>query len=97
MIEEATSSLVDGLLTLDHFKLWDESVAMLGTVGEGLGVEFQTRIADAGKGPETYARLPMWIADELVQEEAEDDGGKIMEILVSAVRTALEKKDSVQG
>jgi hypothetical protein len=95
-IEGLTSFLMNGLLTLDYFKLWDESLALLEAVGEGLGPGFQARIADGGKGLETYARLPMWIADELVQEQAEEDRDQeVMGALVSIVKKALEKKDSV--
>jgi hypothetical protein len=59
---------MEGLLTLDYFKLFDESVALLETVSAAFGPELQDRLGPRdGEAPASLGRLPILIAQHLDQ------------------------------
>jgi hypothetical protein len=68
LLDDAVTSQMEGLLTLDYFKLFDESVALLETVSAAFGPELQDRLGPRdGEAPASLGRLPILIAQHLDQ------------------------------
>jgi hypothetical protein len=91
ILDDSVTSLLDGVLSLDYFKLWDESVALLRAVNEAYSPEFRARVGDKGTEPDCFAAIPVLIAEELKASAKEDPTGKgILGVLVESVTTYLE-------
>lgn len=90
ILDESVTSLLDGVLSLDYFKLWDESVALLRAVNEAYPPEFRARVGGKGTEPDCFAAIPLLIAEELKASAKEDPTGKeILGVLVESVRVYL--------
>ncbi|KAJ9130076.1 hypothetical protein NKR19_g10050 [Coniochaeta hoffmannii] len=91
ILDDSVESLLDGVLALDYFKLWDESVALLRAVGGAYSPEFRARVGREGAEPDCFAAVPMVIAQELKAGAREDPTGReVLEVLVESVKRYLE-------
>ncbi|OIW25584.1 hypothetical protein CONLIGDRAFT_498965 [Coniochaeta ligniaria NRRL 30616] len=92
ILDDSVTLLLEGVLSLDYFKLWDESVALLRAVNEAYSPEFRARVADKGTEPDCFAAIPILIAEELKASAAEHPSGAgTLGVLVQSVRKYLEE------
>ncbi len=65
-VDETVTGQVEGLLTLDYFRLFDEAVALLGKVADVFGPEMGKRLGPGdGETPVHLARLPVLLGQDL--------------------------------
>lgn len=71
LLDDAATSQLEGLLTLDYFELFDDSVALLESVSAALGSELQERLGTrASDSPAYLGRLPPFLAEHLDQSSS---------------------------
>ena len=65
-VDDAVTSQVEGLLTLDYFRLFDESAALLGAVADAFGPDMRDRLGPGdGETPVHLGRLPVLLGQDL--------------------------------
>ncbi|KAL2258076.1 hypothetical protein VTK26DRAFT_8748 [Humicola hyalothermophila] len=92
LLDEAVTEQMDGLLTLDYFELYDDSVALLKAVAAALGPEMQARAGlKEGEPPVGLGRLPILLRKEM---DKDTDLGEmmVMKALVKVCRVVLRDK-----
>lgn len=95
IVDEGVTLLLEGVLSLDYFKLWDESVALLRAVDAAYSPEHRGRVTDNVAEPDCFAAIPMIITHELKRRAIVDPGGAgILGVLVQSVKKYLEDKAS---
>jgi len=92
LLDKTVTSQVEGLLTLDYFTLFDESVALLEAVVEAFGPEMQERLGPRDADAPTYLeRLPVVLGQDL---ETQPDPANILGTVVQGCRTFLQTKQA---
>lgn len=92
ILDESVESLVQGVLSLDYFDLFDQSVQLLDAVTEAYGAEFKATIDEHGARPDCLATVPLFISVDLMKGAKEDPAGKkTLGTLVESVKLFLER------
>ncbi|KAB5585085.1 hypothetical protein GE09DRAFT_1209709 [Coniochaeta sp. 2T2.1] len=92
--DEMELKLLDGgVLSLDYFKLWDESVRLLRKVNKAFAEEFSGKLSGVAGVPDCFVVLPMLVAEELRKRATEDPTeSEILGRLVDTVKKFLEEE-----
>lgn len=90
LLDTTVTSQLEGLLTLDYFRLFDDSVALLEAVVEAFGPEMQERLGPRDADTPTYLeRLPVVLGQDL---EGQSDPADILDKVIQRCRTFLQTK-----
>ncbi|KAK3293196.1 uncharacterized protein B0H64DRAFT_327907 [Chaetomium fimeti] len=92
LLDETVTSQVEGLLTLDYFKLFDESAALLEAVASGFGPDMESRLGRPhdGESPATVERLPILLGQDLKDSQGSERETSIINIVVATCREVLQ-------
>ncbi|KAJ9149322.1 hypothetical protein NKR23_g4206 [Pleurostoma richardsiae] len=91
ILEEAVTHQLEGLLALDYFKLYDESLALLRTVNQAFGSAFQERVGfTVGDNvlPDQLARVAVMLAEDVKETPRREE---TLATLVGVVKEALKE------
>ncbi|GAB1318098.1 hypothetical protein MFIFM68171_08308 [Madurella fahalii] len=92
LLDDAVTSQLEGLLTLDYFELFDDSVALLEAVSAAFGPELQDRLGTKDNGSPAYlGRLPRYLAEDLNQSP-NLAGEDILDTVVKCCTKVLQAK-----
>lgn len=91
MVDDSVSSLLDGIMSVDYFKLFGESTALLGAIDKAY--DFEGRVFDPCSKLDFYGKIPTLIAGDLKAHAAADNAAGVLTVLVSSVKTYLQEKD----
>ncbi|KAH6847847.1 hypothetical protein B0I37DRAFT_152365 [Chaetomium sp. MPI-CAGE-AT-0009] len=91
LLDETVTSQVEGLLTLDYFKLFDESAALLEAVATGFGPDMENRLGPHdGESPTNFERLPILLGQDLKDSQGSERETDITHIVVATCREVLQ-------
>ncbi|KAK4152317.1 hypothetical protein C8A00DRAFT_35011 [Chaetomidium leptoderma] len=92
LLDDTVTSQVEGLLTLDFFKLFDESVALLKAVVAECGPEMESRLGPRdGDLPTWLERLPNVLSEDL---ETPPKQTEMLETVVKGYREFFRSKEA---
>ncbi|KAB5527946.1 hypothetical protein GE09DRAFT_1228852 [Coniochaeta sp. 2T2.1] len=94
ILDDTVTKLLDGgVLSLDYFKLWDESVRLLRKVNKAFAEDFNGKLSGVAGVPDCFVVLPMLVAEELRKRATEDPAQcEILGRLVDTVKKFLEEE-----
>ncbi|EAQ83746.1 hypothetical protein CHGG_10150 [Chaetomium globosum CBS 148.51] len=73
LLDETVTSQVEGLLTLDYFKLFDESAALLEAVVGGFGPDMESRLGPHNdESPARLEQLPILLSQDLQDSQGSE-------------------------
>ncbi|KAH6623055.1 hypothetical protein F5144DRAFT_351296 [Chaetomium tenue] len=91
LLDETVTSQVEGLLTLDYFKLFDESTALLGAVVGGFGPEMENRLGPHNdESPTRFERLPILLSQDLQDSQGSEQETDLINTVVGTCRRVLQ-------
>ncbi|KXX75124.1 hypothetical protein MMYC01_208901 [Madurella mycetomatis] len=92
LLDDVVTSQLEGLLTLDYFELFDDSVALLESISAALGSELQDRLGTkASDSPAYLGRLPPFLAEHLDQSSS-IAREEILDTVVRCCRSVFQAK-----
>jgi hypothetical protein len=95
MLDKTVTSQLEGVLTLDYFKLFDESVALLEAVAAALGPDMQKRLGPGdGETPAYLRRLPVILGQDLASSGSTEQT-EILHKVVEGCRTFFQKEEVI--
>jgi hypothetical protein len=96
LLDDTVTSQVNGLLTLDYFKLFDQSVALLEAVVAEFGPEMDSRLGARVDGSHAYLeRLAVLLAEDLGQS-SDPAEKEIVDTFVRGCRVFFRAMETVQ-
>ncbi|KAK4033658.1 hypothetical protein C8A01DRAFT_49810 [Parachaetomium inaequale] len=86
-LDETVTSQVEGLLTLDYFKLFDDSVAFLEALTVAFGPDMESRLREHDSEPPTHLQLlPLVLCHDLEDSQSPAEEAEIINTVVEGCR-----------
>jgi hypothetical protein len=94
-LDKLVTSQLEGILTLDYFKLFDESVALLGAVAAAFGPGMRDRLGPGdGDTPAYLGRLPVLLAQDLASSGPTEQT-EILHKVAGGCRTFFQREEVI--
>jgi hypothetical protein len=86
-LDETVTSQVEGLLTLDYFRLFDDSVLFLVALADAFGPDMQSRLRDHQSEPDTQLQLlPLMLCHDMEDAQTPAEAAEIIDTLLEGCR-----------
>jgi hypothetical protein len=91
LLDETVTSQVEGLLTLDYFKLFDEATALLEAVVAGFGPDMEGRLGPHdSEAPARLEQVPIFLGQDLKDSQGSEKETGIIDTVARTCRRVFE-------